>query len=179
MSLPKLVVGRPTTIIIIFALAIGFGLSASYNQRDGYYENLAGGDALNEVDRWGVRGELYFLPSDMLEVRVIADRDDFDEACCGVANLLNGPTGDAIFALGGQLVPEQPFAYEGYYDFTPVNEFQSGGISAQVDFDINDAVKLTSITAWRNFDRNDNADVDFNLLIPSQQLLIPVVEKNV
>ena len=26
MSLPKLVVGRPTTIIIIFALAIGFGL---------------------------------------------------------------------------------------------------------------------------------------------------------
>ena len=35
---------------------VGFGLSASFNQRDGYYENLAGGDALGELNRWGVRG---------------------------------------------------------------------------------------------------------------------------
>jgi outer membrane receptor protein involved in Fe transport len=140
---------------------VAFGLSGSYNQRDGYYENLAGGDALGELNRYGVRGELYFLPSDDLEVRLIADYDDFDEACCGVANLLNGPTGAAVFALGGALVPEQPFAYEGYYDFTPVNEFQTDGVSLQIDYDINDAVKLTSITALRNLDRSDNVDVDF------------------
>ena len=140
---------------------VAFGLSGSYNQRDGYYENLAGGDALGELNRYGVRGELYFLPSDDLEVRLIADYDDFDEACCGVANLLNGPTGAAVFALGGALVPEQPFAYEGYYDFTPVNKFQTDGVSLQIDYDINDAVKLTSITALRNLDRSDNVDVDF------------------
>ena len=146
---------------------VGFGLAASVNQRDGYYENLAGGDALGELNRYGVRGELYFLPSDDLEMRLIADFDDFDEACCGVANLLNGPTGFAIFALGGALVPEQPFAYEGYYDFTPVNEFQTEGVSLQIDYDFSDAVKLTSITAYRNFDRKDNVDVDFT----SAQLL--------
>jgi iron complex outermembrane receptor protein len=148
---------------------VGFGLSGSINQRDGYYENLAGGDALGELNRYGVRGELYFLPSDNLEVRLIADYDDFDEACCGVANLLNGPTGAAIFALGGALVPEQPFAYEGYYDFTPVNKFQTDGVSLQFDYDFNDAVKLTSITALRNLDRADNVDVDFT----SAQLLDP------
>jgi outer membrane receptor protein involved in Fe transport len=146
---------------------VGFGLSGSVNQRDGYYDNLAGGDALGELNRYGVRGELYFLPSDDLEMRLIADYDNFDEACCGVANLLNGPTGPAIFALGGALVPEQPFAYEGYYDFTPVNKFQTDGVSFQIDYDLSDAVKLTSITAYRNLDRNDNVDVDFT----SAQLL--------
>ena len=140
---------------------VAFGLSGSYNQRDGYYDNLAGGDALGELNRYGVRGDLYFVPSDALEVRVIADYSKLDEACCGVANLFNGPTGAVIQAIGGNLVPNAPFAYEGYYDFTPVNEFESSGISAQVDYDINESVTLTSITSFRNLDRFDNSDVDF------------------
>jgi len=140
---------------------IGFSLSGSVNQRDGYYDNLAGGDELGELNRWGVRGQLYFLPSDSLEVRVIADYSDLDEACCGVANLFNGPTGAIVQAIGGNLVPNAPFAYEGYYDFTPVNQFESGGISAQIDYDINDAMTLTSITSYRSLDRFENGDVDF------------------
>ena len=148
---------------------VGFGLSGSVNQRDGYYDNLAGGDALGELNRWGARAQLYFLPSETLEVRLIADYDDLDEACCGVANLLNGPTGAAIQALGGNLVPNAPFAYQGYYDFTPKNEFQTDGVSAQVDWDINDSMTLTSITALRSLSRADNVDVDFT----SAQLLDP------
>ncbi len=140
---------------------VGFSLSGSYSERDGYYDNLAGGDALNELNRYGVRGQLLFVPSDSLEIRVIADLDDFDEACCGVANLRNGPTGAIVQAIGGNLVPEAPFAYQGFYDFTPTNEFETSGVSVQFDYDINDAVALTSITAFRNLDRFDNADVDF------------------
>ncbi|MGI9235355.1 MAG: TonB-dependent receptor [Woeseiaceae bacterium] len=140
---------------------VGFSLSGSANQRDGYYDNLAGGDALGELDRYGVRGQLYFLPSDALEIRVIADYSDLDEACCGVANLLNGPTGALVQAIGGNLVPNAPFAYQGYYDFTPVNQFDSSGVSLQFDYDFNDAVTLTSISAFRNLGRFDNVDVDF------------------
>jgi len=149
---------------------IGFSLSGSYNERDGYYDNLAGGVPLGELNRYGARGQLLFAPSDKLEVRIIADYDDLDEACCGVANLLNGPTGGAVQALGGNLVPNAPFAYEGYYDFTPVNQFQTDGLSVQFDYDFNDSVTLTSITALRNLDRFDNVDVDFTsaaLLDPS------------
>jgi outer membrane receptor protein involved in Fe transport len=148
----------------------GFSLSGSFNQRDGYYDNLAGGDALGEQNRFGVRGQLYFVPSDQLEIRLIADYSDLDEACCGVANLQNGPTGAAVVAIGGNLVPNAPFAYQGYYDFTPANEFESSGISAQFDYDMNDSVTLTSITSFRNLARFDNADVDFTsapLLDPS------------
>ena len=139
----------------------GFSLSASVNQRDGYYDNLAGGDELGELDRWSIRGQLLIQPSDDLEFRFMADREELDEVCCGVANLQNGPTGAIIQAIGGNLVPEQPFAYEGFYDFTPVNEFENSGISLQMDYDINDAMTFTSITSIRNLERFDNSDVDF------------------
>ena len=140
---------------------VGFSLAASYNQRDGYYDNLAGGKPLGEQDRYGVRGQLLFVPTDNLEVRVIADYDEFDEACCGVANLQNGPTGALVQAIGGNLVPDAPFAYAGYYDFTPTNEFKSSGVSVQFDYDIGDAMTLTSISAFRSLSRFDNVDVDF------------------
>lgn len=140
---------------------VGFSLSGSYSKRDGYFEDLTGGDALGELNRYGVRGQLLFVPSNELEIRVIADYDNFDEACCGVANLFNGPTGAAVKAIGGNLVAASPFAYQAYYDFTPVNEFQTNGVSIQFDYDINDAVSLTSITAVRSLSRFDNVDVDF------------------
>ena len=140
---------------------VGYSLSANFNQRDGYYDNLAGGDAIGELNRYGIRGQLYFEPSDAVSFRVIADYSDLDEACCGVANLSTGPTTPAIFLAGGNLVPNAPFAYQGYYDFTPQNEFESSGISGQLDWDINDAMTLTSITALRKLERFENSDVDF------------------
>ncbi len=136
-------------------------LSGSHNERDGYYDNLQTGNALNELNRQTVRGQALWAPSDTVELRFIADWDKLDEACCGVANLQNGPTGGAILLSGGQLVPDAPFAYEGFYDFDPTNEIENDGVSLQLDWDINDSLTLTSITALRNQQRFDNADVDF------------------
>ena len=116
---------------------------------------------MGELNRFGVRGQLLFAPSDALEVRVIADYTELDEACCGVANLLDGPTGPAVRAIGGNFVSNAPFAYQGYYDFTPVNEFENSGISVQFDYDFNDSATLTSITSMRNLARFENGDVDF------------------
>ena len=139
----------------------GFSLSGSYNERDGYYDNLVDGKALGNQDRFGVRGQLYFEPSNEFNLRLIADYSELDELCCGAANLSTGPTTPAILGAGGNLVPEEPFAYEGYFDASPVNEFESSGISAQFEWDINDAVTLTSITAFRTLGRFENGDIDF------------------
>jgi len=136
-------------------------VSGNYNQRDGYYDNLETGNPLNELNRQGVRGQALWAPNDTFEARFIADWDKLDEACCGVANLQNGPTGAAIALVGGSLVPNQPFAYEGFYDFDPTNEIENNGVSLQLDWDLNDYVTLTSITAFRNQQRFDNVDVDF------------------
>jgi iron complex outermembrane receptor protein len=151
-----------------FSDTAGFSLSGSYNQRDGYYTNLATGEEISELNRYGVRGQLYFQPSDRFEARIIADFEKMDELCCGVSNLFTGPAGTAISlspvlsgGAPGQVTENQPFAYANYYNFEPTNEVENSGVSAQFDWDINDSVALTSITALRNHKRFDNADSDF------------------
>jgi outer membrane receptor protein involved in Fe transport len=137
-----------------------FSLSANVNNRDGYYTNLVDGEEYGDRNRWGVRGQLLLVPTSNLEFRFIADYDEMDEVCCGVANLVDGPTGAAVRAIGGDLVSNQPFAYENYYDFNPVNEIENSGLSMQIDYDF-DAATLTSITAYRKQSRFENSDVDF------------------
>ena len=140
---------------------VGFSLAVSSNNRDGYFENLQSATDLNERDRWGVRGQLLFLPTDNISLRLIADYDKINEICCGVANLFDGPTGLAVRAVGGNLVPNDGFAYENYYDFDPTNKIESKGVSLQADFDFSNDMLLTSITAYRKLSRLDNADIDF------------------
>jgi outer membrane receptor protein involved in Fe transport len=139
---------------------VAFSLSASVNQRDGYFKDLNSGGDYNEHDRMGLRGQLLFQPSDNLEFRFIADYDEIDEACCGVSNLLNGPTGGAIVAIGGQILPEAPFARAQYFDFEPVNKIENSGTSLQIDYDFGTST-LTSISSLRNQGKIENADVDF------------------
>lgn len=140
-----------------------WSLSGNYNQRDGYFTNLETGTDFNELSRWGVRGQLLWAPSDNFEARLIADTDQIDEVCCGVANLVDGISGIGIRSpgVGGDYPPEQPFSYEGLYNFDAVNEIENSGVSLQLDWDLNDAMTLTSITALRTLDRFDNADSDF------------------
>jgi outer membrane receptor protein involved in Fe transport len=140
---------------------VGFSLALSSNKRDGYFDNLQTGSEINERDRWGIRGQLLFLPTDNLSLRLIADYDEIDEACCGVANLFDGPTGVAVRLIGGQFVPNDAFAYENYFDFDPSNKIENSGVSLQANFDFANDMKLTSITAYRELSRLDNADVDF------------------
>jgi outer membrane receptor protein involved in Fe transport len=140
---------------------VGFSLAVNGNKRDGYFKNLETESDINERDRYGIRGQLLWLPSDDITLRLIADYDKIDEKCCGVANLVAGPTSAAIFAIGGRFVPEDAFARENYYDFDPTNEITNKGVSLQADFDFSNDMLLTSITAYREMSRFDNADVDF------------------
>jgi outer membrane receptor protein involved in Fe transport len=147
---------------------VAFSLSGNVNQRDGYFINLVDGVEYNEHERWGVRGQLLFQPSDNLELRFIVDHEEMDEVCCGVSNLVDGPTGDIIRLIGGQILPEDPFARAQFYDFNPVNDIENNGFSLQVDYDF-ETMTLTSITSLRDQSRIENSDVDFT----SARLLNP------
>jgi outer membrane receptor protein involved in Fe transport len=142
---------------------VAWSLSGSYNERDGYFTNLTTGGELNELDRYSVRGQLLFAPSDTFEARLIADFDSFDEKCCGVAHLQDGVSVIGIRSpgVGGDMVSNSPFSYTGLYNFDAINEVENTGVSLQLDWDLSDAVTLTSITAFRNLERFDNADSDF------------------
>lgn len=139
---------------------VAYSLSGNLNKRDGYADDLNLGSDVNQRDRWGVRGQLLIEPTEDLSFRIIGDYDQIDEICCVAGNLVNGPTGQLIFALGGALDPENPFSYDVYNNFDSTNDIENSGISLQTDYDL-DFATLTAITAYRTVDAATNQDSDF------------------
>jgi outer membrane receptor protein involved in Fe transport len=92
---------------------------------------------------------------------LIADAERIDELCCGVANLLQGPSGGIIPALGGRLVANDAFAYENFQNLLPKNEIENAGVSLQADIDLSGDLQLTSITARRRSDQFSITDADY------------------
>ena len=135
-------------------------ISATYNKRDGYVEDLGGGPDQNERNRYGIRGDLLFEPSENISFRLMADYDQIDEVCCAAGNVVNGPTGAIVQAIGGNLAAEDPFSYEVYYNYGSTNKIDNGGLSFQGDIDFGGA-QLTSITAFRQSKLDTNQDSDF------------------
>lgn len=141
---------------------VALSVSGSMNKRDGYADNLTTGNDVSTRDRWGVRADLLIEPTDTSRIRIIADYDELDEICCTVANLVNGPTGAAVVALGGKLDAENPFSYDVYYNNDSINIAENGGITVSAEFDFG-GFDVTSITAYRDsFLDQPVSDVDFN-----------------
>ncbi len=139
--------------------SLAVALGGNINRRDGYVEDLATGDDYNERDRWSIRGDILWQPTDDVSFRLIGDYDKIDEDCCILTNLIEGPTGASIRALGGQFVSEDPFSYDVSYDIVPSNRIENYGLSLQGDIDFSFGT-LTSITAYRRNDVVSQFDPD-------------------
>ena len=139
---------------------VAFSVSGNYNERDGYFKNLTDGKDINDRDRWDLRGQLLFQATDNLSFRLIGDISKINEACCGVVNLLNGPTGALITQVGGQVYTGDPSDRRGYFNKDPYNRVDNNGLSLQIDWKHGDFT-LTSITAKRNQKALFDYDADF------------------
>ena len=53
-----------------------------YFQRDGFYTDVVNNTDINNRDRFLVRGQVLFEPSDRLSLRLVGDYSQKDEACC-------------------------------------------------------------------------------------------------
>jgi iron complex outermembrane receptor protein len=143
---------------------LAFSLSGGMNTRDGYTESVVGLGDINDRDRWNLRGQFLFEPTDDVTFRFIADYSEIEESCCTVADVINGPTTAAVRALGGVVLDESdPFAYESALNIDPTNKIEDGGISLQIDVDY-ETFAFTSITAMRNNKSNYLSDVDYTSL---------------
>ena len=137
-----------------------YSIAGGINQRDGYGTNLVSGEDMNNRDRQSVRGQLLLNPNDTTEIRFIADFDTIDERCCFANNLVSGPASNAIRALGGNIVDNQPFSTSFFSNVDSTNEQDNAGISMQIDKDF-DNFQLTSITSIRDLDTFFVIDTDF------------------
>ena len=140
--------------------SVAFSLYGQVHKADGYFEVINLAQDINDRDRWDVRGELLFEPSDTFSFRLIADKSDIDEACCGVVNLVDGPTGGIIRALGGNIYTGSPFDRRNYLNYLPNNKVENQGISGQGDWEFENFT-LTSITAYREQSARFDYDTDF------------------
>jgi iron complex outermembrane recepter protein len=152
---------------------LGGGLSArldgNYSKRDGYFKDAIDPNRdYNDRNRWLLRGQLGY-ENDALKVRIIGDYSQRREVCCAAATIVRGPTAGIIEALGGRLssggspAGSDPFARiaavtpgRGYQQ--DVNEW---GLSAEANYEL-DTLKLTSITAYRDWKANRSADSDYS-----------------
>jgi len=140
---------------------VAFSLTAVRNERDGYFKELKSGTAINDRDRSDVRAQLLWNASDNFEMRIIGDYSTISEVCCGVSNLVNGPTGAIIQSplVGGQIYGAKPFDRKYYANKLPLNVIKNSGFSVHLDWDLGDW-QMTSITASRN--QNSAFDYDFD-----------------
>ncbi len=141
---------------------IAASIAAGYSGREGYNEDPASSSTTNQRDRWFVRGQMLFDNGDNFSARIIADYDSIDENCCGVVNLQPSSFTQAIQAVGGEVnMPSAAFDNVVYNNFPSTNDVENYGVSAQLDYDMSDAVTLTSITAYRETKGDFGQDVDF------------------
>jgi outer membrane receptor protein involved in Fe transport len=171
--------------------ALGYRIDGVMVKRDGFLHDVNNNTDVNDRDRYFVRGQLLFEPSDALTLRLIADYTKRDEKCCGAVFLnrdenplignLNEPAtpilvGGAVNPNGnniinvirdlGQSMDAFKNAYSRNIYVTPGRSFagetEDKGISLQADFELGPNVTLTSISAYRDYDSDQGSDTDYS-----------------
>lgn len=97
---------------------IAFRVDGIYNKRDGFYRNITQSDneaRVNNRDRYFVRGQLLFKPSDDFRLRLIGDYSHRDESCCGATYYSKfetfDPTVNAVQSNGSSINTDGAVAY--------------------------------------------------------------------
>ncbi|PBN44506.1 TonB-dependent receptor [Sphingobium sp. D43FB] len=161
---------------------IALSLDGVWSKRDGFYKlvDTTGstvGDT-NDRDRYFLRGQALIEPNDDLSIRLIGDYTNRDESCCGAAYTearerrpaAGGGYTDApfnriaaILAGQGSVIAADPYDRE--LTITPgrdyVSKLKDWGVSGEINYDLG-GVKLTSITAYRDYKSSDYGDYDYN-----------------
>jgi len=149
-----------------------------YMKRDGFLRDVVSDRTINDRDRYLLRGQLLFKPSNDFSFRLIGDYSKRDEECCGAVFL---PASDTVFANGAQSTQPSTIAgierglggiildrpYDREVAITPGRDYASDvkdyGVSGEVVWDLG-GVELTSITAYRYNNYVRGQDADFNNL---------------
>lgn len=149
--------GTVTGPLIEDVLAIR--LSGGRNQRDGVITDFVSGEEYNDRDRYNLRGQALFTPSETFEARLIVDYSEKNEACCAAPFSFNGPRATNIAAIGGTVLPDDENRREVAVDTPFIDDAEDFGVSLQMDWET-PVGDLVSITSYRDFQSVSLADTD-------------------
>ena len=140
---------------------VAYSFSLGSNQSDGYTDNITTGNDVNNRDRSNMRAELLFDPSSDLSIRLTVDYDEYDETCCTVGSANYGVAAQIASAMGGAIIPDDPYTQKVFYDFDPDTSGDNSGVSAHVKYDLDNKV-FESISSIRTSYMENLQDVDFD-----------------
>lgn len=150
-------------------------LSGYRTTRDGLGKTiLPSGDAIgvDNVDEWGVRGQIQFKPSADLKIRLIGDYSNSDTRCCvafqtvadvpadaGTAAFLGLPVGYPLPMRGAELPQSSRTGYgeEAADVYERINGY---GLTGLIDYNVGDYT-VSSVTGWRRTILHGNGPGDF------------------
>lgn len=140
---------------------LAFRLAGIFHVRDGYYDDIDTNHTFGDRDRWSLKGQLLFAPTDALDFRLIADYTKMREHCCPATYSRIGANAAHIVALGGD-------AFGGLNDdnlkvgtnHDPQEDVDDWGLSLETKWDF-DVLRFKSIVAYRKTDIFRTQDIDF------------------
>ncbi|CAI9004274.1 TonB-dependent receptor [Pseudomonas brassicacearum] len=132
---------------------------------DGAVENLQDGSRLGDADSQGLRGQLLWTPNPDFSARLIADYAEQNEA--GNVLLVNHygeQTRKRAKFLGYPLTEPDPYKRESRIDAPGHPQTLQNGVSLELNWDLDEAMRFTSITAYRDWDYRATRDSDSTAL---------------
>jgi len=160
-------------------------VEAVFEKRGGFYEDVNTGANINDRDRYFVRGQLLWEPTDSFSARLIGDISRRNESCCGAvfatdkmapgnSAALDPNINAAIRVLTlvapasiAQLYPSLADPYARKVALSPGTSVEGTtkdrGASLEMNWDLG-GPKLTAITAYRDYSNAQGADVEYNLV---------------
>ncbi|MDB5970784.1 MAG: putative TonB-dependent siderophore receptor [Hydrocarboniphaga sp.] len=127
-------------------------LTAYSTDKDGQIENRYDGKELNNQNRQGLRGQLLWTQTDTLSGRLIAEYGHQSEDCCVYPLIIYR---DAVRARDEYMeytrAPIDPYQRQTDSDTRTHSEVEQKAISAEFNWNVSDAHRLTSISAYRDW----------------------------
>ena len=160
--------------------SLAFRLAGTFNVRDGYYDDIDTKDTFSDRDRWALKGQLLWTPTESFDVRFIADYTKMREHCCPAVQTLVGLNGALLQGLGASFPGAAVFPTTLPVDhdlaltlqnergdnlnvgtnWDPQEDVNDWGLSAEATLDL-ELVKLKAILAHRQTDIFRTQDIDF------------------
>ncbi len=154
---------------------LAFRVNGAVRSRDGFLTSTVSDEESHDRDRFLIKGQALFEPSDSTSLRVIADYSEIDENCCGAVTLTTSPnlgaaTADLFPAVGFEDgLEERLFNDQGW-----VNGSDSFGLSAELSQALGD-IDMTLIGSYRDYGAFSEQG-DFN---GSQQYSVPLLNDDI
>ncbi len=146
---------------------LGFRFSGAWRDQDGFVESSTGAES-GTRDRYSLRGQLYWAPTEDIDLRVIGDYAEAKEECCDAAISFESPlvAAGAFAAAGlpanggvtrsGRSAVENRRSNAEQFE----NPFEQWGVSSELNWELGPA-SLTYLIAYRDFRADSVQHADF------------------